>query len=140
MASFISEHNSISEKKALIQKITNLLKTTTCNPSQNECTILLDDIENTKNECNKLFRPPPGNPDYDYEKGAFIRDSACSQLTMLQKKISELKGGKSKKSKKNKSKKNKSKKNKSKKSKSKKSKSKKNKSKKNNRRSKRRQR
>jgi hypothetical protein len=124
MASFILEDNSIAEKKALIQKISNLLKITTCNSSQNECKNLLDDIENTKNECNKLFRPPPGNPDYDYEKGAFIRDSACSHLTMLQKEIANIKGGKGKKSKGKRSKRNKSKRNKSKKNKSKRNKSK----------------
>jgi hypothetical protein len=115
MASFIPEDNSISEKKALMEKIKYLLNST-CNTPQN-CKTLLNDIENTKNECNKLFRPPPGNPDYNYEKGAFIRNTACSDLTILQKKISELKGGKSNmkksKSKKSKSKRKKSKKNKS---------------------------
>jgi hypothetical protein len=102
------------KKKALMEKIKYLLNST-CNTPQN-CKNLLNDIENTKNECNKLFRPPPGNPDYNYEKGAFIRNTACSDLTILQKKISELKGGKSnmKKNKsKSKSKRKKSKKNKS---------------------------
>jgi len=116
MASFIPEDNSIAEKKALMEKIKYLLNST-CNTPQN-CKNLLNDIENTKNECNKLFRPPPGNPDYNYEKGAFIRNTACSDLTILQKKISELKGGKSN-MKKSKSKKSKSKRKKSKKSKSK---------------------
>jgi hypothetical protein len=111
MASFISEDNSIAEKKALMKKIMYMLNST-CNTPQN-CKNLLNDIENTKNECNKLFRPPPGNPDYDYEKGAFIRDSACSHLTMLQKEIANIKGGKGKKGK-GKSKRNKSKRNKSK--------------------------
>ena len=115
MASFIPEDNSIAKKKALMEKIKYLLNST-CNTPQN-CKNLLNDIENTKNECNKLFRPPPGNPDYNYEKGAFIRNTACSDLTMLQKKISELKGGK-RKSKRNKSKKSKSKRKKSKKNKS----------------------
>jgi len=116
MASFIPEDNSIAEKKALMEKIKYLLNST-CNTPQN-CKNLLNDIENTKNECNKLFRPPPGNPDYNYEKGAFIRNTACSDLTILQKKISELKGGK-RNMKKSKSKKSKSKRKKSKKSKSK---------------------
>ena len=117
MASFISEDNSIAEKKALMKKIMYMLNST-CNTPQN-CKNLLNDIENTKNECNKLFRPPPGNPDYDYEKGAFIRDSACSHLTMLQKEIANIKGGKSKKSKGKKSKGKRSKRNKSKKNKNK---------------------
>ena len=95
--------------------------------NEEDCKNLLDDIEKTKNECNVLFRPSPGNPDYNYEKGAFITNTACSALTalqrkiadktLLQRKISDKTGGKSKKSKskksKSKSKKNKSKKNKS---------------------------
>jgi len=117
MASFISENNSIAEKKALIQKIQKLLKIETCDE---DCNNLLDVIEDAKNDCNKLYKPSPGDPDFNYEKGAWIRNSACSDLTILQRKISDKTGGKSKK---NKSKKNKSKKNKSKKNKSKKNKS-----------------
>ena len=118
MASFISEDNSIDEKKKLMKKIMYILNYNCSN--KEDCNNLLDDIEKTKNECNVLFRPSPGNPDYNYEKGAFIKNTACSDLTLLQRKISDKTGGKSKKSKskKSKSKKNKSKKNKSKKSKS----------------------
>ena len=133
MASFISEDNSIDEKKKLMKKIMYILNYNCSN--EEDCNNLLHDIEKTKNECNVLFRPSPGNPDYNYEKGAFIKNTACSDLTALQKKIATKTGGKSKKSK---SKKSKSKKSKSKKNKSKKNKSKKNKSKKNKSRSKRR--
>jgi|LakMenE18May11ns_1017448.scaffolds.fasta_scaffold9905887_2 hypothetical protein len=119
MASFISEDNSISiaEKKKLMRLIRHLIKIETCDE---DCNNLLDVIEDAKNDCNKLYRPSPGNSDFNYEKGAFIKNTACSELTKLQRKISDKTGGKSKKSKskKNKSKKNKSKKNKSKKNKS----------------------
>jgi hypothetical protein len=110
MASFAEPR---PDKVAILKKIKKMLNSNCSN--KEDCNNLLDDIEKTKNECNKLFRPSPGDPDYNYEKGAFINNAACSDLTILQRKIADIKGGKSKKSK---SKKNKSKKNKSKKSKS----------------------
>jgi len=90
--------------------IRHLIKIETCDE---DCNNLLDVIEDAKNDCNKLYRPSPGNSDFNYEKGAFIKNTACSELTKLQRKISDKTGGKSKKSKKSKSKNNKSKKNKS---------------------------
>ena len=110
MANFALPDNNINKKTILIDKINRLLKTTSCNSSE-MCNKLLDNIQNTKDECNVLFRPPPGDPDYDYTKGIFIRDSACADLTTLQKKIAAMNGGNSKR---NKSKRNKSKRNKSK--------------------------
>jgi hypothetical protein len=94
MASFAEPR---PDKVAILKKIKKMLNSNCSN--KEDCNNLLDDIEKTKNECNKLFRPSPGNPDYNYEKGAFINNTACSDLTILQRKIADIKGGKSKKSK-----------------------------------------
>ena len=88
MSSCYTPYEKAKEKKELIQKTIYLGKIDCCDKTN--CDALLNDIVNTKQTCNTLFKPSNNvNRDYSYEKNAFVKENACATLTDLERKISD---------------------------------------------------